>query len=187
MVKRVFDLFVALITLILLFPVLLIVVFFIKIESHGPLFYTQQRLGKNGDVFEILKFRSMTDEEREHNVQTLGNEAEVTKVGKVIRRFKIDELPQLLNVVKGDMSIVGPRPCLPNLIDSFNEDGRSRLLVRPGLTGLAQINGNIHLTWEERWKYDREYVEKMSLILDIKIILNTVVIVFLGEQWVMKK
>ena len=111
----------------------------------------------------------------------------LTPIGRVIRKLSLDEIPQLLSVLKGDMSIVGPRPCLPNLIESFNEDGRSRLLVRPGLTGLAQINGNIHLTWEERWKYDREYVENMSLILDIKIILNTVAIVFLGELWGMKK
>ncbi|MBA6291514.1 sugar transferase [Colwellia sp. MB3u-70] len=185
--KRIFDLIFSISTLLVLMPLFCICTFLIKVESKGPLFYRQRRLGKNGSIFEILKFRSMTDEEREHNVQTLGNEAEVTKVGKVIRRLKIDELPQLLNVVKGDMSIVGPRPCLPDLIDSFNEDGRSRLLVRPGLTGLAQINGNIHLTWEERWKYDREYIENMSFILDIKIILNTVAIVFLGEQWGMKK
>jgi undecaprenyl phosphate N,N'-diacetylbacillosamine 1-phosphate transferase len=110
----------------------------------------------------------------------------VTTVGVVLRRLKIDELPQILNILKGDMSIVGPRPCLPALENDFNEDGEIRLKVRPGLTGLAQTNGNIYLTWEERWKYDRNYVEKCNFVLDLKIVLKTVLIVFIGEEKFLK-
>lgn len=128
----------------------------------------------------------MTDKKRNSSVQVIGNEPDVTTLGKVIRRLKVDELPQLINVLKGEMSIVGPRPCLPELQESFNQDGKVRLEVRPGLTGLAQINGNIHLSWKERWAFDRNYVENQSLKLDLRIILSTVLIVVFGEQWGMK-
>lgn len=185
--KRITDFLIALCAVIALSPLLLLVAVAVKCESNGPLFYTQKRLGYKGQIFELLKFRSMTNKERDPSVQVLGNEMEVTRVGKIIRRLKIDELPQLINVLKGDMSIVGPRPCLSSLQKDFNEDGKARLKVRPGLTGLAQINGNIHLSWEERWKFDRHYVETHNLLLDLKIILNTVLIVLLGEKWGLKK
>lgn len=185
--KRTIDFLIALCAVIVLSPLLLLVAIAIKLESKGPLFYTQKRLGYTGQVFELLKFRSMTNKEHDPSVQIFGDEMDVTRVGKIIRRLKIDELPQFINVLKGDMSIVGPRPCLPSLQNDFNEDGKARLIVRPGLTGLAQINGNIHLSWEERWKFDRHYVENHNLLLDIKIILNTVLIVVLGEKWGLKK
>lgn len=185
--KRLIDLIITFTVIIFLLPLFLIIAFLIKIESKGPLFYSQLRLGKNGNTFNLLKFRSMTNEKRDPTIQIKGNEDQVTKIGVVIRRLKIDELPQLINVLIGDMSIVGPRPCLPDLQDSFNEDGKVRLLVRPGLTGMAQISGNIHLSWEERWKYDRQYVENQSLLLDIKIIFKTFLIVLLGEKWGLKK
>lgn len=185
--KRIIDFLIALCAVIALFPLFLLVVIAVKCESKGPLFYTQKRLGYTGQIFELLKFRSMTNKERDPSIQVFGDEMEVTRVGKIIRRLKIDELPQLMNVLKGDMSIVGPRPCLPSLQEEFNEDGKARLKVRPGLTGLAQINGNIHLSWEERWKFDRHYVETHNLLLDLKIILNTVLIVLLGEKWGLKK
>lgn len=185
--KRIIDFFIALFSLIALFPLFLFVAIAVKCESKGPLFYTQKRLGYTGQIFKLLKFRSMTNKERNPSIQVFGNEMDVTRVGKIIRRLKIDELPQLINVLKGDMSIVGPRPCLPSLQEVFNEDGKARLQVRPGLTGLAQINGNIHLSWEERWKFDRHYVENHNLLLDLKIILNTVLIILLGEKWGLKK
>jgi undecaprenyl phosphate N,N'-diacetylbacillosamine 1-phosphate transferase len=186
MIKRLFDIAVSFITLIVLSPILMIIGALIKVESRGSLFYTQERLGMNGKIFNLLKFRSMSNEKRNESVQVTSENPQVTKVGNVIRRLKIDELPQLLNVINGDMSIVGPRPCLPSLIESFNEDGHKRLLVRPGLTGLAQVNGNIHLSWEERWKYDRHYVETISIPLDLKIIFQTVLVILLGEKWGLK-
>src|SRR5690606_31017725 len=133
------------------------------------------------------KFRTMTDKKREVNREVLKGDAEVTKVGYYLRRFKIDELPQILNVLKGEMSLVGPRPCMPSQLAEFNEDGKYRIKVTPGLTGLAQVNGNIFLTWEERWKYDRKYVENLSFLLDVQIVLKTVGIVFLGEEKFLKK
>jgi lipopolysaccharide/colanic/teichoic acid biosynthesis glycosyltransferase len=162
---------------------LIISVLTIKLTSKGPIFFKQERLGRGGRLFKIYKFRTMTDNIRKFDVQIDSYNNEITFYGKFARGFKIDEMPPLINVLKGDLSIVGPRPCLPSLQSKFNEDGRARLLVRPGLTGLAQVNGNIYLSWEERWKLDSEYVKNQSLLLDAKIILRTVVVVFLGEKW----
>ena len=125
----------------------------------------------------------MTDVKRDVMVQVTQNTAEVTWIGKIIRRTKIDELPQLLNVLLGDMSLVGPRPCMEATKADFNEDGFKRLEVRPGITGLAQVSGGICMPWPERWVLDREYVENLSLMLDIKIMLKTVLVVILGEEW----
>ncbi|MEZ7206966.1 sugar transferase [Pseudoalteromonas sp. DY56-GL79] len=181
--KRLFDICITSLVLLALLPLLVIVAILIKATSHGPIFFLQARLGKHGQVFNIYKFRTMTDAKRDFNVQVTQGNSEVTMVGNVIRRLKIDELPQLFNVLKGDMSIVGPRPCLPALQSEFNEDGKKRLLVRPGLTGLAQVNGNIHLTWEQRWAFDSQYVSNQTLYLDVKIILRTVMVVLFGDSW----
>ena len=181
--KRSFDFLISAFVLIRLSPLLIVTAMTIKLTSKGPLFFKQQRVGKNGNLFSVYKFRSMTDKKRDFANQVFEGNDEVTRVGKIIRRLKIDELPQLLNVVVGDMSLVGPRPCLPVLVKDFNESGKKRLLVRPGLTGLAQVNGNIHLSWEERWEFDKEYVEEHSFPLDLKIIAKTVLIVVFGEKW----
>ena len=124
----------------------------------------------------------MTHKQRHNHTEILPDNPEVTRIGRSLRRFKIDELPQLLNVLGGDMSIVGPRPALPSQLESYNMVGHKRLEVRPGLTGLAQINGNILLSWPERWVYDKQYVENLSLLLDLKIILKTFRIIFKGEK-----
>lgn len=182
-IKRLMDILGSVVLLLLLMPIFIVVALLIKIGSKGPLFFTQERLGLNGKVFKLYKFRSMTDVKRDALVQVHQNTTEVTRIGKMIRRLKIDELPQLLNVLVGDMSLVGPRPCMEATKMDFNEDGYKRLLVRPGLTGLAQVNGNIFLDWPQRWALDRKYVENVSLMLDIKIMLRTVLIVVLGEQW----
>ncbi|WP_294311786.1 sugar transferase [uncultured Chryseobacterium sp.] len=185
-IKRFLDLIVALSIIIFLFPLFLVLYIFVKIDSSGNFFFFQDRLGYQGKVFKIYKIRTMFDKERVADREILKNDIEVTKIGYYLRRFKIDELPQIINVFKGDMSLVGPRPCLPQQLKEFNEDGKKRIEVVPGLTGLSQVNGNIHLSWEERWKYDRQYVEKQSFILDVKIIFKTFLILFNGEDKYLK-
>lgn len=182
MIKRIFDITLALIGALFLFPVFLLTTILIFIEDGRPIFYRQKRLGLNGRTFWILKFRSMVNKSRSLSIQTLNSDPEITKVGRSIRRIKIDELPQLINVILGDMSLVGPRPCLPSLQASFNVNGKKRLEVKPGITGLAQINGNIHLTWEDRWKFDALYVKNQSLLLDLKIIIKTFLVIIFGEE-----
>ncbi len=183
MAKRIFDILVSGLVLLLLLPLLVLVIVMIKLTSKGPVFFLQERLGKEGRLFQVYKFRTMTDKPRNFNKQVTTETLEVTFIGQFIRRLKIDELPQLFNVLIGDMSLVGPRPCLPELLNDFNENGAYRLRVRPGLTGLAQVNGNIYLSWDERWVLDRKYVENQSLWLDFTILLKTVLVVLLGEKW----
>jgi lipopolysaccharide/colanic/teichoic acid biosynthesis glycosyltransferase len=180
--KRPFDVLAAFVLLLLVAPILLLTAVLLKLDSPGPILFTQKRLGLNGRIFDLYKFRSMVDVPRTPARQVYGGDPEVTRVGKFIRRFKIDELPQLLNVLKGDMSIVGPRPCLPDLQAEFDENGRSRIAVRPGLTGLAQVNGNIFLSWPERWRLDRMYVDNLSFVTDCRILWKTVFVVLLGEK-----
>lgn len=176
------DFLLAMLALIVLVPLFIVCFILIKLDSKGPFFFFQERLGKNGKMFKVFKLRTMTDKIRKSDSEVLKGNSEVTKVGYILRRLKIDELPQIINILVGDMSVVGPRPCLTSQINDFNEDGLKRLLVRPGLTGLAQTNGNIYLTWPERWIYDRKYVESISFLLDVKIIFKTFLIVFLGEK-----
>jgi len=159
----------------------------IKLDSSGPIFYLSERVGKDGNTFYLYKFRTMLDKERQTNVQVFADSPEVTRIGKILRRLKIDELPQLLNVLRGDLSLIGPRPCLKSLLGKMDENSKVRFDVRPGMTGLAQVNGNIHIEWEERWAYDVEYVNNLKLILDLKILFKTIAIVLLGEEKFVKK
>ncbi len=154
----------------------------IKFESKGPIFFLQDRLGKNGNVFRIYKFRSMKTRIDRIEKQVFNNNPDLTLFGRFIRRFKIDELPQLINVLKGDMSLIGPRPCLPSLKEKFDENAYYRLKVRPGLTGWAQVNGNIYNSWPKRWELDRYYVENLSFLFDFKILILTIKVVLLGEK-----
>ncbi len=185
-VKSMIDISVAGFVLLLLMPLFLLVALLIRIESKGPVFYFQNRLGKKGKIFRLVKFRSMTHRTKRVPGETgelLGNtHAEITRIGKVLRRLKIDELPQLFNIIQGHMSLVGPRPSLPELQEQFDKNGQARLLVKPGCTGLAQIHGNIYLSWPERWQYDAYYTEKISLLLDLKIIIKTFFLIFAGEK-----
>ena len=184
-IKRPLDFILSGIALMLIMPLFVPVALLIKIANNGPIFFSQYRLGRSGKIIKILKFRSMT-----HRPNRIPGEAgelirgnpEITAIGKIIRRFKIDELPQLLSVVRGELSLIGPRPCLPEMINELDDDGVKRLKVRPGCSGLAQVNGNIHLPWQERWKYDAYYVDHVSFILDLKIILKTLKLIFLGEE-----
>jgi len=180
--KRFIDIIVSFLVLLVLSPILIIVAIAIKLESKESIFFKQERVGLNGKVFNLLKFKSMKSNiAAEKNFDFSLDEERITKVGKFIRRTKIDELPQLINVLKGDMSLVGPRPTIKKQVDAYNDYQRQRLNVRPGMTGLAQVNGNIYLDWDERIKYDVYYVRNKSLLLDFKILFKTVGVVIFGE------
>ncbi|MGV3616338.1 MAG: sugar transferase [Fimbriimonas sp.] len=180
--KRPLDVIASSIALLLLAPIFLVVAILIKATSAGPVFFNQIRAGKGGRPITVFKFRTMTDKPRVANREILPGDAEVTSVGEVLRRFKIDEVPQFINVFKGDMSIVGPRPFLTTMVETLDDTGRVRLEVRPGLTGLAQVNGNIYLSWPERFVFDAQYVRTMSFLLDVKIVLKTLSIILKGEK-----
>jgi undecaprenyl phosphate N,N'-diacetylbacillosamine 1-phosphate transferase len=180
--KRCADIVLAGPALVALLPLLLAFGLLVVIDSPGPALFTQGRLGHNGRVFKLYKFRTMTNAPRLVNIEVHAGNPELTRIGHWLRRFKLDELPQLWNVLLGDMSIVGPRPAMPEQQRILNEDGRRRLEVRPGLTGLAQVSGNIHLSWEQRWRLDRQYVENLSFMLDLRIILRTVAVIAMGEE-----
>jgi lipopolysaccharide/colanic/teichoic acid biosynthesis glycosyltransferase len=180
--KRFFDLMVCLPISIVALPIVILTAILVRLDSRGPVFFVQERLGRYGSTFRTWKFRSMTHRERSAHSEVLPGHSEVTRIGRWLRRSKIDELPQLLNILKGDMSLVGPRPALPEHISDYDENGLRRLLARPGLTGLAQVNGNIYLSWPERWVYDAEYVNSLSVRLDASIAVRTVAVVLLGEE-----
>lgn len=180
--KRMFDVAGSLLGLAAASPVLLVVAVLIKAGSPGPIFFRQERVGHGGEIITVWKFRTMTDVPRSELDQVFAGHADVTRVGGVLRRFKIDELPQFFNILVGDMSFVGPRPGLPEQLPDYTPRARRRLEVRPGLTGLAQVSGNVHLSWPERWDYDARYVDAMSVRLDLTILLKTIVVVVLGER-----
>lgn len=181
-IKRAVDFLGSGIGLIVVSPIFLITVILMELFMPGPVFFKQQRVGKNGTLFNILKFRSMkVDKEAEKSHDFTKDADRMTPFGNLIRRLKIDELPQLINVFKGDMSLVGPRPTIKEQTDLYNDYQRQRLKMRPGMTGLAQVNGNISLSWDERIKYDVEYVTNFSVLLDLKILFKTVGVVVFGE------
>ena len=181
-IKRIIDLLGSGLGLILISPIFLITILLIKTTMPGPIFFTQERVGKDKKIFKILKFRTMkVDKEAEKSLDFTKDKDRLTSTGKVLRRLKVDELPQLINVFKADMSLVGPRPTIMQQVDKYTEHQLKRLKIKPGMTGLAQVNGNIALAWEQRIKYDIEYVQKFNLLLDIKILFKTVAIVLFGE------
>jgi len=182
LVKRLFDFLFALVVLLLVWPVLLVAALAIKLESRGPIFFIQRRPSLGGKPFPILKFRTMTHKpDRVADREILAGDPELTRIGGLLRRTKIDELPQVLNVLAGQMSVVGPRPGLLEQVEDYDANGRRRLEVRPGITGLAQVNGSIYLPWPERWRYDAWYVENQTLSLDVRIIMKTFRAVWKGE------
>lgn len=162
---------------------MIIIGFLIKLDSKGPVFFKQERIGKDFKKFMILKFRTMTAEKRAvGNKPIIGRAEGVTRIGYYLRRFKIDELPQLINVLRLEMSLVGPRPNVESNLDGMTNSQLTRYSVRPGLTGLAQISGNIHLTWKERFKYDLLYLRRVSFLNDLRIILRTLMVIIRGEE-----
>lgn len=179
-IKRILDVVISLVALIILSPILLIVAIAIKIESKGPIIFKQQRIGKDGKVFNIYKFRSMVvgAEKMGTGVYSKKGDNRVTKVGKFIRMTSIDELPQLVNILKGEMSIIGPRPVLtyhPWKYEEYTEEQLKRFNVRPGVTGWAQVHGRKDVEWHERIKLDVYYVENISFLLDVKIFFKTII------------
>lgn len=154
----------------------------VRLSSPGPGMFRQIRVGKDGRTFTIFKLRTMTIDPNREVLQTMATDPGVLPIGRLLRRLKIDELPQLWNVFKGDMSLVGPRPCLERTRDEMPAWARRRFYVRPGLTGLAQVNGNVSLSWEERWRHDVNYVDGLSFLLDAKILVKTALVVICGEE-----
>ena len=182
-IKRIFDLFSSLIGLIILLPVFGVIAILIKLDSKGPVFFKQERLGKAGEVFEIYKFRTMVKnaENKGTGVFTNKSDPRITKVGNLLRKTSLDELPQLINVIKGEMSLVGPRPPVtyhPYKYEDYPEEKKRRFQVKPGITGLAQVEGRNNLSWDERIKYDLKYMERQNLIFDIQLIIKTIFKVF---------
>lgn len=172
--KRLFDIFVFLLAILILLPVFAVIVVVIKLSSKGPAIFTQTRAGKDGKPFTFYKFRTMkADVDPFGASPKSGEDPRLTKIGVFLRKYSLDELPQLFNVLKGDMSLVGPRPLYLEQMAEWDNRQKKRLLVRPGLTGLAQVSGRGELTREEKLAYDVEYVEKASLLLDFKIIFLT--------------
>lgn len=170
--KRFFDVVLSLLALIVLFPVLLAVAILVRIKLGSPVIFHQDRPGKDEKIFRLYKFRSMTDG-RDGNGELLPDEVRVTKFGRVLRSTSLDELPELWNILKGDMSIVGPRPLLVEYLPYYTEEERRRHSIRPGLTGLAQVNGRNASSWEQKFAYDLEYVERYTLVMDVSIIFKT--------------
>lgn len=180
MAKRIFDISISLILLIVLSLVILITAFLIQKKIGTPVIFKQQRPGLKGKAFYVYKFRSMTDE-RNAEGELLPDEIRLTSFGKVLRKLSLDELPQLWNVLKGDMSFVGPRPLLMHYMELYNKTQLKRHDVRPGITGWAQVNGRNTISWEQKFEYDVWYVENQSFWLDIKILFMTVQKVFKSE------
>lgn len=172
--KRFIDLLISAIALVVLSPLFAVVSLLVRVKIGSPVFFKQRRPGKDGKIFTIYKFRTMTDE-RDENGELLPDEVRLVKLGKILRATSLDEIPELINIFKGDMSFVGPRPLLEEYLPLYNETQKHRHDVRPGLTGLAQVNGRNTLSWEEKFDYDVQYVNELSMWLDIKIIFSTVV------------
>jgi lipopolysaccharide/colanic/teichoic acid biosynthesis glycosyltransferase len=171
--KRFFDFGVTLVALLCISPIFAIAVILLTITNRGEIFFTQQRPGKHGKIFQIYKFKSMTDDVDEKG-ELLPNEQRITPVGSFIRKTSIDELPQLINVLIGDMSLVGPRPLPVRYLDLYTKEQKKRHQVRPGITGWAQVNGRNQISWTKKFELDVWYTEHISFLLDIKILFMTI-------------
>ena len=181
--KRIFDFFVSIISLILLLPLFFVIAVLVKIDSRGSIFFRFERVGRNGKSFKPFKFRTMGKKAIETGLgyTVSKDDSRITKMGKFLRRSGIDELPQLINVIRGEMSLVGPRPTFSYQVEKYNDFQKKRLLVRPGITNLVLIKGRNLLSWEERIKYDVWYIEHWSFWLDVKILFITPFVVLSGK------
>lgn len=176
-IKRLIDIVLSLFAIIILSPLLLILYFLVKIKLGSPVIFTQKRPGKNENIFKLYKFRSMTDK-KDENGNLLPDDQRLTSFGRKLRSTSLDELPELFNILKGDMSIVGPRPLLVEYLPFYKEEERKRHDVTPGLTGWAQINGRNASSWEEKFEKDIYYVNNLSFLFDLKIVVMTFFKVF---------
>ncbi|GAA1370487.1 sugar transferase [Peribacillus frigoritolerans] len=179
-IKRTLDISLSFIGIIGLSPIILIISIMIVKKLGSPIFFVQARPGKDGKVFKMIKFRTMLNS-TDKNGNLLPNELRHTKFGKVLRSTSLDELPELINVLKGDMSLVGPRPLLVEYLPLYNKRQARRHEVRPGITGLAQVNGRNGLSWEEKFDYDIRYIDNFNILLDIKVLILTIKKVFVRE------
>ena len=172
--KRLIDFCIVFTALLIIWPVLLVITVWLHFANKGAgAFFFQERPGMNGKIFKVIKFKTMTDE-RDSNGELLPDEARITKVGKFVRSTSIDELPQLINVLKGDMALIGPRPLLVKYLPYYTEREKLRHTVRPGISGWAQVNGRNTISWDKKLAYDVEYVENLSFMMDVRVILKTI-------------
>lgn len=180
-IKSIIDYSIALISFSLLFPIFVIVFIGLYIANHGKPFFLQQRPGKNEKLFKIIKFKTMNDK-KDSDGNLLPDEIRLTKIGQFVRKTSLDELPQLINVLKGDMSLIGPRPLLPEYLPLYNETQKRRHEVKPGITGWAQVNGRNAISWQQKFEYDVWYIGNVSFLLDCKIVFLTIIKVFKRED-----
>lgn len=173
-IKRGMDFAVAFVALLVLSPLMLIVSILIKLNRDGPVLFKQKRPGINGKIFTVYKFRTMSVKTHDENGRELSDFERMSKIGNLLRKTSVDELPQFINILKGDMSFIGPRPLLTEYLEFYTPEQMRRHEVRPGISGWAQVNGRNTITWEEKFRYDVEYVDKMSLKMDIYILIKTV-------------
>ena len=180
--KRLLDFLIVLTALLLIWPILLLIIIFLHFANKGAgVFFTQDRTGKNARIFKAIKFKTMTDEQdAEGNL--LPDEVRLTKVGRIVRSLSIDELPQLFNVLKGDMALIGPRPLLPKYLPLYSKEQFRRHEVRPGITGWAQVNGRNNISWQKKFELDVWYVDHLSFALDARIFFLTIRKVFMQED-----
>jgi lipopolysaccharide/colanic/teichoic acid biosynthesis glycosyltransferase len=178
--KHFFDFLIALVGLLCISPVFVTVMLLLTVANNGKPFFFQQRPGKNEKIFRIIKFKTMNDK-KDKDGNLLSDAERLTKIGKLVRKISLDEIPQLLNVIKGDMSLVGPRPLLIEYLPLYNEEQKRRHEVSPGITGWAQVNGRNAISWQQKFDYDVWYVEQLSLRLDIKIMWLTLIKVLKSE------
>ena len=182
-IKRFLDLVLSLVAIVVFSPVFVLIAGVVKLTSSGPIFFKQIRVGRYDKEFNIIKFRTMTTDSHlvKDGLAVHANDPRITKVGHFLRKTSLDEIPQFINVLRGDISIVGPRPGLPEQLKYFSLHQRTRTQVRPGITGLATVNGRASIPWSKRIEYDLLYINQFSLLLDIKIVLKTVYVVLAGK------
>ena len=184
--KRLIDFVIVLCALLMIWPILVVITIWLHYANKGAgAFFFQERPGMNGKIFKVIKFKTMTDE-RDSNGELLPDEARITKVGKFVRSTSIDELPQLINVLKGDMALIGPRPLLVKYLPYYTEREKLRHTVRPGISGWAQVNGRNTISWDKKLAYDVEYVENLSIMMDVRVILKTIKNVIVREGVVLQ-
>ena len=179
--KYFFEPFLALILLILLLPLFFVIALMIYVDDGLPIFFMQERVGLNGKIFKMYKFRTFKVNQENKDIHTYKSDPRITRVGKYLREFSLDELPQLINIILGDMSFIGPRPMLPEQHQKLSDLQKQRVVVKPGITGLAQINGRNSISWDKRIEFDIKYIHDYSILLDLYIFFKTFFIIFKRE------